>query len=77
MTPESNIAGIGSADGRLFVVVNGISRITARSLSAKRATTKGILYEIDLSTGSIAQIKDGLNYPNDIIVISQDKGPSL
>ncbi|MHC4281218.1 MAG: NHL repeat-containing protein, partial [Planctomycetota bacterium] len=40
-TPEYNITGIAHAQGRLFVVVNGMSRIKERSLAAKYRTTQG------------------------------------
>ena len=72
-TPESNITGIVSANGRLFAVVNGMSKIKERGLAAKRRTTHGILYEIDPKTGKITQIRDGLNYPGGLLVLRSHK----
>lgn len=69
-TPEGNITGIACAQGRLFAVVNGMSRINERSLSAKYRTTQGILYEVNPETGEVKQLKDGLNYPDGVAVVS-------
>ncbi|MFC1795327.1 hypothetical protein ACFL3Q_17290, partial [Planctomycetota bacterium] len=71
-----NITGIACAQGRLFVVVNGMSRIKERSLSAKNRTAQGILYEINPETGKVKQLKDGLNYPNGVAIVSLPEGRS-
>ncbi|MCK5173844.1 MAG: hypothetical protein KAR47_10665 [Planctomycetes bacterium] len=68
-TPEGNITGIAHAQGRLFVVVNGMSNIKERSLAAKYRTTQGVLYEINRKTGEAKIVKDGLNYPDSVLVI--------
>jgi hypothetical protein len=67
--PEGNITGIAVVNGRMFVVVNGMSRITEKSLAAKRLTTEGILYEIDCETGESTILREGLNYPNGLHII--------
>ena len=72
-TPEGNITGIVSANGRLFAVVNGMSKIKERSLAAKRRTTQGILYEIDPKTGKITQIRGDLNYPRGVLLLRSHK----
>jgi len=68
-TPEGNITGIAYAQGRLFVVVNGQSRIKERSLAAKHGTTQGVLYEINRETGEVRLVKDSLNYPQGVHII--------
>ena len=69
-TPEGNITGIAYAQGHLFAVVNGMSRINERSLAAKYRTNQGLLYEINPETGKVKQLKDGLNYPDGLAILS-------
>jgi hypothetical protein len=68
-TPEGNLTGIAIVQGRLLVVTNGMSRITEKSLAAKRRTTEGVLYEINPQTGEVKIIREGLNYPQGLNVI--------
>ncbi len=71
--PEGNITGIVSANGRLFAVVNGMSKVKERCLSDKYRTTQGILYEIDPKTGKITQIRGALNFPSGVLVLRSPK----
>ncbi len=72
-TPEGNITGIVSANGRLFAVVNGMSKVKELCLSDKYRTTQGILYEIDPKTGKITQIRGALNFPSGVLVLRPPK----
>ena len=70
-TPEANITGAIVAHGRLFVVVNGISRI--KDLSAKSRSQDGSLYEIDPKNGEVTEIKNALNYPQGLLLLRTGK----
>ncbi|KGJ98539.1 M56 family metallopeptidase [Thalassotalea sp. ND16A] len=80
--PEGNTAGIVIANGHLFAVVNGMSKVgkqyhaankgkkkKGQSLAAKRKTNQGILYDIDLTTGNVTQVRDDLNFPHGVLLL--------
>jgi len=69
-TPAGNITGIVFTQGRLLAVVNGMSRINERSLAAKCRTKNGVLYQIDPTSGEVTLLKDGLNYPEGILLLN-------
>ncbi len=71
-TPEGNITGIAAAEGRLFVAVNGMSRIKKKSLSGKYSTKEGALYEVNPRKGKVKLIRDKLNYPGGVQVIRSE-----
>ena len=68
--PEANITGIAVEENSAFLVVNGASRITDRTLESKYKTKKGILYELNLETGTLSTIREDLNFPGDVAVLS-------
>lgn len=70
-TPEGNITGIVAAQGRLFAVVNGQSKVKERSLAAKHRTKEGVLYEIGPGSGKVIVIRDGLNYPRGLLLLKK------
>ena len=70
--PEGNVTGIVAAQGRLVVVVNGVSQVKERSLAAKRTSNKGAMYGVYLKTGKITQFRNGLNYPSGILLLGDN-----
>jgi len=69
-TPVGNITGIAAAGGRLFVVVNGVSKRTSSDPQAKH----GVLYELHPKDGTATVILDNLDYPEGLAALC-DQNP--
>jgi formylglycine-generating enzyme required for sulfatase activity len=66
-TPVGDITGIVCAKGHLYAVANGRS-IKDLSLSENRQFHDGVLYGIDLKSGEVTQVRDGLDYPRNLLL---------
>jgi len=70
--PEGNITGITTMNGKLFAVINGVTREDANNPSAANSDL-GVLYEIDPRSMRSSTMKKGLFYPKGLFVLSRSK----
>lgn len=70
-TPVGAITGIVAREGRLLVSVNGESRIS-RNMDAgwAKKSYQGALYEVDPASGVVRLLRDGLNYPDGVMLLN-------
>ena len=67
--PEGNITGIVINDNKAYLSVNGVGKAMRIDPKKKFTIAAGAVYQVDLITGHISVVKEGLKYPKDLALL--------